>query len=69
MNYGFGVFRWEACKILGYSFRSKVKNGKASSYSKPKKEFLINYKNEQHFVKPYELRIDPAFENQISNLD
>ena len=38
VNYGYGIFRWEPCQVLGFYKKAKtVKNSRASSPSKPKK--------------------------------
>jgi hypothetical protein len=51
-NYGFGVFRWEPCIVIGYANRVKpYKGGKNDSKSKPKKEYLIKTNNQEKYVK------------------
>lgn len=55
-NYGYGVFRWEHCYVLGYVYRVKSRgNSKSNSKSQPKKEYLILVQNEEKYVKEYEL--------------
>lgn len=46
-NYGFGVFRWEPCIVIGYANRVKPsKGGKNESKNRPKKEYLIKTNNQ-----------------------
>lgn len=55
-NYGYGVFRWEHCLVLGYVHRVKSRgNSRPNSKSQPKKEYLILVQNEEKYVKEYEL--------------
>lgn len=53
-NYGYGVFRWEHCYVIGYVHRVKSRgNSKSNSKSQPKKEYLILVQNEEKYVKEY----------------
>lgn len=53
-NYGFGVFRWEPCIVIGFANRVKAhKGGKNESKSKPKKEYLVKTSNQEKYVKDY----------------
>jgi hypothetical protein len=46
-NYGFGVFRWEPCFVIGFANRVKAhKGGKNESKSKPNKEYFVKTPNQ-----------------------
>jgi hypothetical protein len=51
VNYGYGIFRWEQCQVLGFYRRSKSNKNSSSKASKPKKEYLIIRRNQEKTVK------------------
>lgn len=59
VNYGYGVYRWEPCIVLGYFYTIKEKDNNLSKEKKAKKNFLVRHARSERIYRDFQLQMDP----------
>lgn len=65
-NYGFGIYRWEPCKVLGYSYRVSKSESNLKQEKKPRKCYVALHKGQLAEVRDFQIQMDPDLEASLT---
>ena len=69
INYGYGAYRWEKCKVVGYIMRVSETSSNLNTSKKPRKKYVAQYRGSIIHARDFQLQMDPAEMNSIGEYD